>query len=219
MNTSITKRQDMALTGLEAFEAFADTAVGIDAEIVKFTRGVWTIGKDNEPVDASDQFLAVVTGIKHGFVKWELGKPTGRRMLLVADHPQAPARSALGDLDMEEWSNDKDGQPADPWQFTIELPMLDLETEARRLYATSSNGGQQCIGKLVRTYAHHMRKHPGELPVVTFGAETYKHQSYGVIAKPLLRIVHWLPDPDWTASETSASPATYAEELDDEIPF
>jgi hypothetical protein len=207
------------LTEIDAYETFADQAVGIDAQLLKFTRGIWSTGADSETIAAGAKFLAIVTGLRHGHIKWEGGKPVDRRMVPVKDHPLARARSELGDLDEADWPLDKDGAHSDPWVFTYELPLLDLETDGARLYATSSFGGRQSIGRLARTYAQHQRRNPGKLPVVTLGCESYKHESYGTVQKPVLKIIDWLPDPDWSPPEPSAGPAGSSRELDDEIPF
>ena len=105
-------------------------------------------------------------------------------MLLVQDHPLPPGRTELGDLRRDDWPIDKDGERTDPWIFTYELPLLDLETDGARLYSTQSFGGRQCIGRLVRTYAQHARKNPGKLPVVTLACESYKHEIYGIVQNP-----------------------------------
>src|SRR5262245_43801062 len=151
MNDLINKQNSLP-AGVDAFEAFADNTVGIDAQLLKFTRGVWSTGQDGEIVAADARFLAVVTGLRHDHIKWVDGQPADRRMVLVEDHFLAPARVELGDLDEDDWPIGKDGTPADPWSFTYELPLLDLETDGQRLFATSSYGGQKCIGRLARTY-------------------------------------------------------------------
>lgn len=184
--------------------------------LVKFVRGVWSTGTDNEKIDANARFLAVVTGLRHGHIKWEDGQPVDRRMVPVQDHPLPPARTDLGDLDETEWPIGKDGAPADPWQFTFELPLLDLENSAQRLYSTPSFGGRQAIGRLARTYALRKKKDPGKLPVVELACESYKHATYGVVQNPVLKIVDWLPDPDWSPPEP---PPDASSDLNDEIPF
>ena len=79
-----------------------------------------------------------------------------------------------------------------PWVFTYELPLLDLETNGQRLFATSSFGGRQCIGRLARTYAQRQRKDPGKLPVITLGCEMLQARNLRHRAKPGPKIVEWL---------------------------
>jgi hypothetical protein len=163
-----------AIAALEALEIFADSVAGPDGQLVKFVRGNWTTGQDNETIDTDARFVAVLSGLRHGYIRWEDGQPVGRCMALVADHPIALARGELGDMDEQYWPR-RDGEPVDPWSFCYELPLIDAESEGARLFSTSSVGGRQCIGKLARTYAQHTRKHAGELPIVTLASETYRH--------------------------------------------
>jgi hypothetical protein len=208
-----------AIAALEALEIFADSVAGPDGQLVKFVRGNWTTGQDNETIDTDARFVAVLSGLRHGYIRWEDGQPVGRCMALVADHPIALARGELGDMDEQYWPR-RDGEPVDPWSFCYELPLIDAESEGARLFSTSSVGGRQCIGKLARTYAQHTRKHAGELPIVTLASETYRHESYGTIAKPTMKITGWTRDPDWSPpAEPSASPAGSSHVLDDQIPF
>ena len=96
-----TKKQYLSLasTGVSPYETFADQVIGIDAQLVKFVRGSWNTGADGEVIKHDARFLAVMTGLRHGHIKWQDGKPVERRMPLVQDHPRAPGRTELGDLD------------------------------------------------------------------------------------------------------------------------
>lgn len=217
--TSDKQTTNLASTAVSPFETFADNAIGIDAQIVKFTKGVWSIGQDAALVAATTRFVAVVTGARHGFVKWTDGKPVARHMLMIAENPVPPFRENLDDLDEDDWPIGKNGAPTDPWQFTYELPMVE-EGEGARLYSTTSFGGRQAVGRLARTYAQHLRKHPGQLPIVVLKHKDYEHERYGTQRNPVLEIVDWITDPDWTEPARPArSPGSLASGLDDDIPF
>ena len=52
MNSIPMKKQNStpALTDVSPYETFADQAIGIDAQLVKFVRGIWSTGADGETI-------------------------------------------------------------------------------------------------------------------------------------------------------------------------
>jgi hypothetical protein len=204
-------------SGVDPFANFADREGGPDGAFLKFTRGIWTIGADAETVKPEERFAALVAEMQHGYTKWVDSKVADRAMIRVADG-FAPARAELGDTDEANWPVGPNGRE-DPWTFTIALPLLGIEDEQRLIFTTSSSGGRRALGKLSGAFAMQRRRVPGtEYPIVELGCDSYRHDKFGIVQRPLFRIVEWVAA---EADPFVQSPATKtaAGDLNDSIPF
>jgi hypothetical protein len=128
----------------------------------------------------------------------------------TADRFCPPQRSELGDTDRTQWERDGD-KPKDPWQFQALLPMTRLDTDETFDFVTSSKGGLSAVNKLVRTYGTRLAQGKDGLPIVELRAGDYKHRIYGKIFFPAFEIVNY--------TNAAGTPATIAEDLNDEIPW
>ena len=114
-------------------------------------------------------------------------------MGLIRDRYQPPPRDALGHTDASRWRR----RDQDPWQYTHGLPMI-ANDGALYCFTTSSVGGKDCIGGLIRAYADHEEKRgadPRTLPAVSLEKDAYPNKRGGVTAIPLFSIVRWTEPP------------------------
>jgi len=207
---------------LTALEAVVEQEASQKSAFLKFKRGKWLVGSDNDK--APDQaYIALITRAKRGFIRWENNKPTRREMRFL--HEPEVLRDDLGDSDQTLWPVGPIGS-VDPWQYTHELALV-AEDGGKLVYSTASWGGRQAIVDwLLTEYLRQARQAPGELPVVRLSGKQEKHQTYGIIEKPVFQVVGWAPDPDFgkplpATAQTDEAPPTMARpsQIDDEIPF
>ena len=95
--------------GKNPFEAYADDVdnkmtVG---SLLKFVKGDWLVGRDKEEL-AERELVAVVSGLMHGWLRWENNRPTGHAMGLLVEGFIPPKRDVLGDLDRAQWIHPDD---------------------------------------------------------------------------------------------------------------
>lgn len=166
----------------------------IVGELLKFSKGEWTCGKNDTEVPEGTQMVAIMDQLLTGWIKWVDGKPAEQEMGLVAEGYRPPRRSDLGDTDKGEWETDLQGAPKDPWQFTNYLLMKDISSGEVYTFTTSSRGGINAIGKLAEAYGKNMRAKPDQFPVVALEVDSYKHsnKAFGKIFVPVLTVSGWM---------------------------
>jgi hypothetical protein len=182
------------------FEAFADAAnsSSIIGQLLKFSKGDWLVGRDGEDCQY-DELAAVLSGMLHGWVRWQEAQPVEQHMGLLSEGYVPPDRASLGHTDRSQWQLNRDGQPRDPWARTIYLPMVSPDGEEVFTFPTNSEGGRRrCIAPLCREYGHHIRQRPDELPIVPLEQDSYPHpdRSIGRVKYPV-----FLPVKKWVAAE------------------
>jgi len=181
-----------AAANKNVFEAYAD---GIDNQrilgtILKFTKGDWLIGRDGEECPEKE-LIAVVPGLVHGWIRWEDNRPVEQVMGLLIDSFTPPDRSTLGHLDKATWERDASGEPRDPWQQGLYLPMVTVDGKTVYTFTTSSDGGRRRgVAPLCREYGHRIRQHPSELPIARLEQDSYLHsdRSVGRVKYPLFPV-------------------------------
>jgi hypothetical protein len=197
----------LATVNENAFLAAAASMAGGDQKpILKFSKGDWTVGQEDEDVPIGTRLAADIVNAEWGWIRWHDNKPVERRMVLVASGQQSPTRDALGHEDKDLWKVGSDGKPQDPWQRTIEIPVRELDGEKREfLLAGSSNGFQGGCKALFAAFGKGMRENAGKVPVIELGMSKYKHKNseYGVIKTPEMAIVEWF---DPAAASAVAAP-------------
>lgn len=226
--TEIATRSSGALAAPEKnfFEQYSEAAAGsrIVGDLLKFTKGDWLRGQDQEDVEVGTRLVANVAELMVGWVKWEGGAPSDQRMGRVAEGFSPPSRSSLGDTEESEWELDEDGNARDPWQRSNYLLLKDEDGEGLLTFAASSKGSLNAVGELAGAYGKRIRQRPNELPIIELGVGKYKHKNsaYGWIKFPTLKVVGWV---DRTAFDDAlaADEAANAEREDEgegeDIPF
>jgi hypothetical protein len=214
-NTAIVRATSNALTVDDNpwMEIGAQLDKYLGAPLLKFTKqGEFAIS-DVESIPAGTQCIAHADEITLGWVKWVDGRPDPeqRHVGRVADKFVPPQRKELGDLDPLQWEL-QDGEPKDPWQFQMTVPVTRLDTSETYQFTTGSKGGLACVGKLTRAYGRRVQeeKAPG-LPIVELKADSYKHRLYGKIFTPSMIIVSW--------TDAGGKPLPLSGDLNDSIGF
>jgi hypothetical protein len=164
--------------------------------LLRFSKGDYFAGQDNEEVEKGTQFIANMDEMLAGWIRWEANKPTDHVMGKVSDGYQPPRRNELGDADKDAWEVDLAGEPRDPWQFSNYL-LLKGTGDDSELYTftTSSKGGLNALGDLCKNYGQAMAQRPDDYPVIALGVNAYDHpnRALGRIKVPTFKIVGWAP--------------------------
>ena len=192
-------------------------AVGTDTPFLKFIKGQFKYGVDDEVLPLGTRLVPHMAELKAGFIKWKDGTPVDEAMVRIAEGKPIPQREGLGDDDRNAWEMDPNGTPLDPWQVCNTLPMKDPETGQEFIFTTGSRGGVGAIGKLSTAFGRHRRKQGDKLPIIEIGSASYRHKTYGDVSYPTFQIVGWEDEAALIAGETSG--AAVNAELDDEVPF
>lgn len=167
---------------------------------LKFIKGVWTAGRDNEEEDIAVgarmifAFTSMLIGwqcwLDHKCVETDLGLP-------VEGFTPKPRHLLSMWSDKAGWPTDKNGVAEDPWSYVNVLP-LRAPGGGYYTYIVSSKGGKSAIGKMLLEIGGHARMHGYDVfPVVELGTDSYKHPQYGRVYTPVLKIVGWAPSTDF----------------------
>ncbi len=191
-------------------------AVGTDTPFLKFVKGQFKYGVDDEVLPLGTRLVSHMAELKAGYIKWKDGVPETETMVRIADGKPIPQREDLGDDDRNDWETDPNGTPQDPWQICNTLPMKDPETGQEFIFTTGSRGGIGAIGKLASGYGRARYKQADKLPVIEIGADSYRHKTYGDVSYPTFKIVEWRSEAGLIAGEANTS---LDAELDDSVPF
>jgi hypothetical protein len=121
----------------------------------------------------------------------------------------------LGDLDESKWEPGLDGQPRDPWQEQICLPVVpqDAGGEVFRFVARSATA-LRAVRRLLGVVRYHPNAKTGYLPVIQFGVAIYHNKTFKRdTPKPSVHVV------DWIAPEARVTPPpSLADDMNDELP-
>jgi hypothetical protein len=182
--------------GKNAFEAYADDVdtQRILGTLLRFTKGDWLVGRDGDECPESE-LVAIMPGFTSGWIRWENNCPVGHAMGLLIEGFVSPKRDELGHQDNTQWGLDGKGEPRDPWQEGLYLPMVTVEGETVYTFTSTSDGARRRgAGPLCREYGHHIRQHPDELPIVGLKQDSYVHsdRSIGRVKYPLFPIDRWV---------------------------
>ncbi len=203
-------------TQVDPYAAYG-RAVGADTPFLKFVKGQFKFGVDDEVLPLGTKLVPHMAELKAGYIKWKDGTPEEETMVRIADGKPIPQREDLGDDDRDTWETDPNGTPQDPWQVCNVLPMKDPETGQEFVFTTGSRGGIGAVGKLSTAYGRQRHKLADKLPVIEIGADSYRHKTYGDVSYPTFQIVGWRSEAELMAGETTGVDLDAA--LDDVVPF
>jgi hypothetical protein len=201
-------------TETNPFQAYGEASrqTSIVGKLLKFSKGDWFCGQDDDDVADGSLFVANMDELMVGWIRWSDNKPTDHVMGKVSDRFQPPRRNELGDDDKSMWETDEQGKDRDPWQFSNYLLMMNVNDKAKVTedselftFTTSSRGGLNAIGDLCVKYGKGMRSHKEQYPIVKIGNGSYQHsnKSFGRIKYPTFEIVGWMNKVSFLASEGS----------------
>jgi hypothetical protein len=190
------KKSVPAVPGKNTFERFADDVDNkmIIGDLLKFVKGDWLVGRDDEEF-AEKELVAIVPGLIHGWIRWQDGRPAGHAMGLLVEGFDPPDRAALGHQEESQWELDGKGEPRDPWRPSIYLPMVTVDGKRVFTFTTDSDGGRRRgVAPLCREYGHHIRQHPSEIPVVRLEQDSYLHpnRNIGRVKFPIFPADRWV---------------------------
>lgn len=191
-----TETRELSMPEIDFFEAYANSISqsNITGRLLKFNKGDWLAGEDEDELDAGTKLVANVEQLMVGWQKWQDGKPANAQMGLLSKGFKAPSRESLGDDDESKWEVDNTGKARDPWQYTNYMIMKSPgKKEDLYTFTTSSRGGLGCIGALLKEYVAEARMRPDEYPIVELGGSSYDHpnKEYGRIKVPTMKITGW----------------------------
>ena len=201
---------------LDPYAAYGRAVASDATPFLKFVKGDFRFGADNEPLALGTRLVANMVELKAGYIKWKNGEPINEITVRIADGGPVPQREDLDAQDASTWEMDSNGVAIDPWGIINTLPFKSAETGEEYIFTTGSRGGIGAIGKLATAYGSHRQKHDGAMPVVQIGTSSYQHKKFGEVHYPVFRIVSWVSETDLIAGESDAKAE---ENLDDEIPF
>jgi hypothetical protein len=193
------------------FLEYADrvNARNIVGTLLKFSKGDYLAGQENEEIAIGTQMIANMDELLIGWIRWEDQRPVEQLMGRIIDGFVPPMRDQLGygytegmtnpdDADTTDWEVNAQGQTRDPWQYTNYLVMKDPnekdQMEGIYTFAVSSLGGKNCIADLCKAYGRSMAMHEKEYPMVSLKVGSYQHENkeFGRIKFPVLPIVGWI---------------------------
>jgi hypothetical protein len=188
MTEALVKHEDVDYLSRYAAEASSKLWVG---SLVKFSKGEYLVGENEIKVALGSKFVAMVPSLMSGWLKWSDGHVVDNAMGLVDEGFVTPKREDLGDMVKEQWEQDGNGRPKDPWAKANYLILISPEDKQVFTFACGSKGGFSAIGELARAFSQHRRMYPSQMPVIELGASSYRHPEFGKVAIPVLKIVEW----------------------------
>jgi hypothetical protein len=210
-NTNLPATQD---DNYDPFAAYGDAAGKGSVRFLRYEKGSYYWGKDDEEVAVGTRFVANMSELQIGWQRWGIDpekndgkrRPLEKRVVPLVSGKAVAKREDLGFTDEALWERDKNGKAQDPWQRVNVLPLADPETGEQYEFSTSSAGGIGAVGKLCKAYAQKRVMNPGKVPVIALNSGDYKHDVYGKVFHPILDLVGFVADPgaDDTAAQQPA---------------
>lgn len=197
LTTQGSSQQQLALNNpnYDPFAEYANESRSIVGSLLKFSKGDWLCGQENDDVPVGTKFVANMFEFYRGWVRWADNKPTDQIMGRVSDGYHPPKRGELGDMEEDDWELDTDNKRRDPWQETAQIVMKGVDDRADELYTftTASKGGRDCMAALSDAFSKQRRRQkPDAVPVVAINTSYYEHKERGRIKVPEMKIVGWV---------------------------
>jgi hypothetical protein len=194
--------------------------VSIVGRMVKFdTKGSrYFTPDDDEAIGEDTIFGALCDQTLVGWLRFNgEGQPPDRIMGLLYDGFLMPPRDTLGDADPTQWEVGLSGQPADPWQHHMYLPLQNPETDELFTLVTSSITGRRAIGNLLRHYDRVQKTDSSFYPLVKLkvGGFNHRDERIGWVPVPVLAVTGRMPRVD-AAKPTSGGNSG---DFNDNIPY
>jgi hypothetical protein len=184
-----------------------------DGKDNKFVKSI-----DDEEIPEGSEFVVIYDQIQAGWVKFAgKGVKPERRQGCIFDGFKPPPRDTLGDDDKSFWEEGLNGQPQDPWQLQILLPLLSTKEDGELLvFQTSNTTGRRACDNLIRMCARMQKKEPDDYPVIKLRVGGYEHKDsrVGWVKTPAFERVGKAPKANAEMANTSRE-----DDFSDEIPF
>jgi hypothetical protein len=211
----------------DGFAAVADTASRLIGQSLKFRKGEFVVGRDEDKLNGA---VLVAHRVVRCWQKWADAR--------VVDTLYAePGKLLPGSAEEIEDLSDEPGE----WQLTTFLYLRDLDDGRDYAFITSSFGGRRAVESLASQINNMRWQRPGCLPLVRLDKGSFKTRQYGDVPSPRFTVTGWVtstgePWPDHVvepASNVATLPIpqvqrpepgygrarTPVNDLDDDIPF
>ena len=180
--------------------ATADLTSG-GMQYIKFKKGEWVIGREEDTFpDNSFEAVPDLPNIQFGWVCWKDGQ--------LVDEIWYGLGEDMASQDMLP-DHGPFTQQNDGWSKNVRfqmniLPTLGVEGNIYAQFTGSSNGAQRATGEMIKQWVKEVRtgSHKGEVPVVKFFADHYKHRQYGKVNIPVMTINRWMTPDDQPPVQT-----------------
>jgi hypothetical protein len=189
-------------------EELAAEAANDLGTLLKFAKGVWTLGEDKAPAGA--EFVACPEAVVIGWVRFDDKKVAERILKRPGDKRRLPDRDELSMPDKSDWPLDSKNAPKDPWVRQHYLPLID-DNGALVTFVSGSVGGKLAIGKLCSAFLKNKAR-----PIVKLDVGSFRSKEYGAIPAPDFSIIAF---EGVEAKEAPAKNGNGAAELNDTIPW
>lgn len=144
--------------------------------------GEWYLGQEREEV-TGEEFGLDLSTITHGWFLWHQKKLD--KKMVPFDQPLPEAQ--------------------EPIEYKVKgKPQIDEPAEARGIngemrdgtqfaFETNSHGGRQAVDRVLQEVILRARqRNPYMFPVLKMERDSYEHNEYGTVYKPVLTVVEWL---------------------------
>ena len=158
--------------------------------LLKYVKGEWSIGEEEVPLGT--KYVAFIDELACGFIKFnEDAAPDVHLSKVKFGRDKLPKRCDCGDVDESEWEVGDNGNPVDPWQPIMQLPLspVDHIGELVVFSAIGTGGARSAVADLCGIYDRSPRH--GLLPIIALGTSSYMHKKYGRVHEPVLKLDSW----------------------------
>jgi hypothetical protein len=193
--------------------------IGMAGTFIKFDgkEGKFVKSQDDTEIPEGSEYVVVYDQIQAGWVKFAgKGQPPERKQGAIFEGFVPPARNTLGDDDETGWERGLNGQPQDPWQFQILLPLLSTADDELFVFQTSSITGRRACDAVIRMCGRMQAKEPDDYPVIKLRISGFEHKDerVGWIKTPAFDRTGKAPKSNVALADTSR-----ADDMSDSIPF
>jgi hypothetical protein len=203
-STAMAIGQQQRLDYLNEFANQATRSSNIVGKLLKFTKGEWLAGKEEEEIAEGTRVIVNVESILTGWTRWQSKRPMEQEMGVVMDGYQPKPRSELGFTDQSDWEPDDRGGVRDPWQQGSQALVKGVDGTIYTFTSASTGGGNALKALCKEAWRHSKETGKLEYPIVELGIDFYKHSQHGKIYIPLLTVVDWFDPSEFTLEEAPA---------------
>lgn len=198
----------------------ASTLSGDARQFLRFTKGEWSIGRDNDTF-VNNTFTAVINipCILSGWQCWKDGTPVDENWVRLIEQSPPDVDSLP---DHGPYNSNQDGWSAAVKVDLIVAPDDNVQAPIKAEYTASSAGGRRAVGELMKNYAEALQNGDaagGKVPLVEVGEDNYQHKKFGKVYVPTFKIVKWLSPEEMAQIDptTAASAVESADEVSEQI--
>ena len=171
---------------------------------------------DGEEIPLGTEFTVIYDQIQVGWIRfYGKGMPPERKMGPLFEGFSPPPRDTLGETDPSVWEKGLSGQPVDPWQQQVLLPLQAADGELF-IFGTTSSTGRRAVGRVIDECTKMLRREPDQYPVVKLALGSFQHRDdrVGRVTVPAFVRVGKTPKTGTAKIDTSIEA-----DLNDEIPW